>query len=40
MGQRDEVRGDRGVFGLALQTLDEGAVDLDHVDREVAQLTE
>src|SRR5439155_2146006 len=40
MGQRDEIRGDRGVLRLLLHPLDEGAVDLDHVHREVAELAE
>ena len=40
MGKRDEVRRDRGVLRLLLHAVDEGAVDLDHVHREVAQLAE
>ena len=40
MGEADEVRGDRRVLRVVLDALDEGAVDLDHVDREAAQLAE
>src|SRR5947208_17156620 len=40
MGQRDQVRGDRRVLRVVLDALDEGAVDLDHVDREAPQLAE
>jgi hypothetical protein len=40
VGQRDEVRSDRGVLGLLVDALHERAVDLDHVHREAAQLAE
>src|SRR5439155_23980503 len=40
MGEADEVRGDRRVLRVVLDALDEGAVDLDHVDREATQLAE
>src|ERR671923_2205015 len=40
MRQRDQVRGDRRVLRVVLDALDEGAVDLDHVDREAPQLAE
>ena len=36
----DEVGGDRRVLRVVLDALDERAVDLDHVDREAAQLLE
>ena len=40
VGEADEVGGDRRVLGVVLDALDERAVDLDHVDREAAQLAE
>ena len=40
VGEAGEVGGDRRVLGVVLDALDEGAVDLDHVDREAAQLPE
>ena len=40
MGEADEIRGDRRVLRVVLDALDEGAVDLDHVDREAPQLAE
>src|SRR5947209_11464262 len=40
MCEVDEVGGDRGVFGVVYCSLYERGVDLDHVDREVAELTQ
>ena len=38
--EADDVGGDRGVLSIGADPLDECAVDLDDVDREVAQLAE
>jgi len=40
MCEVDEVGGDRGVLGVVYCALHERGVDLDHVDREMAELTE
>ena len=40
MREAHQVRGDRGVLRVVLDALDEGPVDLDHVDREAAKLAE